>query len=347
MYIVFAIVCFGLNYAGINYDLWYYILSLTLFPLQLFIVVALFRHKVRYANYIIWGSIITLVGSSLTLTYYIYLKKNEPLNPYANAYSYLPVMFSILFDMFLFTIALQKKIADNEKALILAATSRQQAIILERERIIADLHDDVGGGLSSIRMMSDLMSQQGEKESLHSYVTFGHKISLTAKDIAQRMHTIIWSLNSENDTIANFGEYVRQYGISYFENSPIKFTARNVSTLPHNVQISGVKRKNLFLIVKEALHNILKHSHGTEAAVEIFMIGNILYINISDNGHGIPIDENVNAVKFGNGLKNMQKRMEEIHGNIIFLGDKGTVIKINLTITEPSPDGQVSPRNSR
>lgn len=338
VYIFLAILCFGLNYERINYDMSYYILSLTLFPLQLFVVIALFRHKVRYANYIIWGSIITLVGSSFTLTYYIYLKAHEPTNPYANAYSYLPVIVSILFDMFLFTIALQKKIADNEKSLILAATSRQQAIILERERIIADLHDDVGGGLSSIRMMSDLMSQQGERESLHSYVFFGNKISLTAKDIAQRMHTIIWSLNAENDTVINFAEYVRQYGVSFFENSPIKFTSHNVSSLPNNVQISGVKRKNLFLIVKEAFHNILKHSHGSVASVEIFMIGNILFLNISDNGNGLPTEKNTNAVKFGNGLKNMHKRMDEIHGTISFQGDDGTVIKIKLTITESLPE---------
>ena len=334
LYVVLASLCFVLNYLGINYDQYYYIFSLFLFPLQLYVVLALFRHKVPYSNFIIWGSIVTLVGSSLTLIYYIWLMKHDAANPNANAHSYVPVQVSILIDMFLFTIALQRKIADNEKSLITAAHSRQQAVLLERERIIADLHDDVGGGLSSIRMMSDLMAQQGQKESLDKYVSFGEKISHTAKDIAQRMHTIIWSLNAENDTVENFAEYVRQFGVAYFENSNINFTSNNLSLLPKDIEISGVKRKNLFLIVKESLHNILKHSGASETSVNIIMPDDILHISIKDNGKGMPAaDKNTGTIKFGNGLKNMQKRMGEIGGTLdISSTTEGTTIKVLIKV---------------
>jgi signal transduction histidine kinase len=332
MYIVLAVVCFLLNHFGVDYNNVYYIFSLLLFPLQLYVVAALFRHKVAYSNYIIWGSIITLVGSSCTLIYYIYLAKYDSANPNANALSYWPVQVSILIDMLLFTIALQRKIADNEKSLINAAYHRQQAILLERERIIADLHDDVGGGLSSIRMMSDLMAQQGAKENHNAYVSFGQKISLTAKDIAQRMHTIIWSLNAENDTVENFAEYVRQYGVSFFENSSIRFRSNNMTALGANIEISGVKRKNLFLIVKEAFHNIIKHSGATEASVNITLEKNELLISIADNGKGITGEDNPTAIRFGNGLKNMQKRMDEIRGKIHIDTGRGTSIKIAVDI---------------
>ncbi|MBC7867317.1 MAG: hypothetical protein H7X88_07270, partial [Gloeobacteraceae cyanobacterium ES-bin-316] len=222
LYLVLCATCLLGNLFNIPYDPAYYIIGLLLFPLQLYVVTALFKYKVPYAHYIIWGSIIVLVGSIVTLLLSLYLAKN-PGGIITNANAYIPVMIAILLDIFLFTVALQRKIADNEKSLINAAYNRQQAVMLERERIIADLHDDVGGGLSSIRMMSDLMAQHQTEIPGSGQVNFPRKISATAKEIAQRMNTIIWSLNTENDTLQSFTEYVRQFGVSFFENSPVQF----------------------------------------------------------------------------------------------------------------------------
>ncbi len=330
LYLCVSAACLLCNIFKIPYDNVYYIFSLLLFPLQVYVLLALFKHKVPYANYIILGSIIIVVSSAITLVYSIYLFKNEPGNIFANAQSYLPVQVGIMLDMFLFTIALQKKIADNEKALINAAYNRQQAVLLERERIIADLHDDVGGGLSSIRMMSDLMVQQSGPEK-NSFSPFAQKISSTAKDIAQRMHTIIWSLNVENDTLENFVEYVRQYGVSFFEGSSISFQCKSDPAISPTIQLSGVQRKNLFLIMKEAFHNIIKHAGADKVLVTIYLEKKRLSIEIADNGKGINNGEAI-AVGSGNGLKNMKKRMGEIGGSIDFSDSEGTVIKIVLDI---------------
>lgn len=322
-YVLLALGCFAGNLFKIAYDPVYYFIGLSLFPLQLYVVTALFKYKVPYAYYIIWGSIIVLVGSSITLLLSLYLAKN-PGGWVNNANTYIPVMISIVFDIFLFTVALQRKIADNEKSLVDAVHTRQQAILLERERIIADLHDDVGGGLSSIRMMSDLMAL---KETDTSVVSFAGKISDTSKEIAQRMNTIIWSLNTENDTLQNFVEYVRQYGLSYFEGSTIRFQCNTSGNISFDNQLSGVQRKNLFLITKEALHNILKHSGAEQAKVNIRLKGQELQLEIADNGRGI-----VNPNHFGNGLKNMKKRIEEIEGSIDFLSNNGTLIRLTLSL---------------
>ena len=141
------------------------------------------------------------------------------------------------------------------------------------------------------------------------------------------MNTIIWSLNAENDTLQNFAEYVRQYGVSFFEDSPIKFEYKTQPNLPADIQLSGVQRKNLFLIMKEAFHNILKHSNAAIATANIVLQKNTLQIEVTDNGNGLS-----NENKFGNGLKNMQKRMNEIGGEIQFLTDHGTVIKFSLKL---------------
>jgi signal transduction histidine kinase len=325
-YALLALACLMLNYLHINYNTAYFVISLFVFPVQIYVLILLFKKKVKYSYYIISGSIILVLGSILSLINSVWLIKPDTNLSQANADSYLSIQVAIVLDIFLFSFALQRKIADNEKSLINAAYQRQQAILLERERIIADLHDDVGGGLSSIRMMSDLMSQQTNPEN-NKASSFAPKISATAKEIAQRMHTIIWSLNVENDTLQNFAEYVRQYGVSFFENTPIKFECSNLNDLASGVQLSGVQRKNLFLIIKEALHNILKHSHASIAAINISLEKSMLFIKVNDNGNGIS-NENI----FGNGLKNMKKRMDEVGGNVDITSNNGTVISISVKL---------------
>ena len=325
LYMLLAVVCLVLNFLNIFYTGIYYIVSILLFPVQLVTVIALLKHKVSYSKYIIAGTLILLIGSSITLMISLH-GVNEPGSLLKSIHIFLPVQVSILINMFLFSIALQKKIADNERSLLNAASQRQEAIIVERERIIADLHDDVGGGLSSIRMMSELMANQGNPGNAASVA---EKISHTAKDIAQRMNTIIWSLNEENDTLANMIEYVRQYGISFFENSAVQFQCTTDGDVPGDIQLKGVQRKNIFLIIKEAFHNILKHAGATNASVHIALADNILDIQVRDNGKGI-----INPNQFGNGLKNMKKRMDEIGGNLSITSDGGTIITIDVILYE-------------
>ncbi|HAO04167.1 MAG: hypothetical protein IPO46_06650 [Chitinophagaceae bacterium] len=322
-----AFMCLLGNLFRINYDSIYYLLSLLLFPIQIIIVVALFRTRIKYSKFVIWGTLFVLIGSTYTLMLSIYLSKVYTEKYAQTDYSYLPVQVSILVDIILFSIALQRKIADVEKHLMNSAIQRQKAITLERERIIADLHDDVGGGLSSIRMMSDLMLNVPENAAENKTSVFAQKISTTAKDIAQSMHTIIWSLNTENDTIENFVEYIRQHGVFFFENTKIKFNFNTTPALFNGISLTGIQRKNLFLVAKEAFHNILKHSGADYVMVRIFLEEGHLMLFIEDNGTGI-ITQN----QFGNGLKNMQKRINEIQGQISFSTQNGTTIKIDLPL---------------
>jgi signal transduction histidine kinase len=326
LYLVLALGCLVGNIFKVHYDTFYYVFGLMLFPIQLYVVTALFKYKVPYSIYIIWGSIILLIGSSVTLTLSL-LRANNEASGFTNATTYIPVMICILVDIFLFTVALQRKIADNENSLINAALSRQHAVMLERERIIADLHDDVGGGLSSIRMMSDLLSNQEGENNQDNRVNFPRKISATAKEIALRMNTIIWSLNVENDTLQNFSEYVRLFGISFFENSPMKFGYYNTAPDAAVIELTGVQRKNLFLIIKESLHNTLKHSGASYANVIIHLDKGWLLITMEDNGKGF---QHLNGM--GNGLKNMKRRAAEINGAIEFEAGQGTTIQVSVRL---------------
>ncbi|MDB5203025.1 MAG: hypothetical protein JWQ27_2434 [Ferruginibacter sp.] len=328
IYVGLSVTCLLCNIFHVEYNSSYFLIGVLLFPLQLYMLIALFKGEILYSRFIIWGSIILLSGALAALLLSLYMMKHTGAGNVQTMNPFIPVHISILLDLFLFTMALQRKIADNEKSLINAAYTRQQAVLIERERIIADLHDDVGGGLSTIRMMSDLMADhQNHPEARANIGSYAQKISLTAKDIAQRMHTIIWSLNEENDTLQNFSEYLRQYGINFFEDTPISFNSSMSCDVPGPVQLSGVQRKNLFLIIKEAFHNMLKHSGGNQAEATISLLEGRLTIVIKDNGSGID-----NHNQFGNGLKNMKKRMDEIGGTLGFRSDGGTVITLALPL---------------
>lgn len=123
---------------------------------------------------------------------------------------------------------------ENEKETNLAIEKGKDD---ERRRIIADLHDDVGSGLSTIRMISDLIAgQTGHTLKLNQYAV---KVSGITKQVSERMNTIVWALNTENDTLQNLCEYIRAYGFNFFEDSNIKF-GNNLLEAAENIQLSGL-----------------------------------------------------------------------------------------------------------
>lgn len=216
---------------------------------------------------------------------------------------------------------IEQVIQESEKATMRAVEAAKEE---ERMRIIADLHDDVGGGLSTIRMVSDLIAEQKEQSlQLEQYAS---KISGITKDVTQRMNMIVWALNTENDSLQNLSEYIREYGYSFFENSTITFKS-NLPGYPDSIELSGLQRKNIFLCVKEALNNAYKHAGAKNVQVTTSFKNNILSIQIQDDGKGI---SNNNA--FGNGVKNMKKRMSEINGAIAFETKDGTTISLDVYI---------------
>ena len=193
----------------------------------------------------------------------------------------------------------------------------------ERERISADMHDELGSGMTAIRLMSEI-ARNKMKEKTPVEI---EKISHSADEVLNKMNAIIWSMNSGNDTIDNLVSYIRSYAFEYFENTPIEckiFTPEHIKP----TELTGDKRRNLFLSVKETLNNVLKHSKATQLRIE-FSIDKVLTIKIMDNGTGIDLQK---IRQFGNGLKNIAKRMESIGGTYQIENNKGTITTFRLPL---------------
>lgn len=199
---------------------------------------------------------------------------------------------------------------------------KQQAVEKERTRIATDMHDDLGAGLSRIKFLSQSMNKKLQDENLRPEM---EKITLFSDEMSEKMGEIIWALNEKNDTVADLIAYARSYAAEYLSNHGIECEATTPSNLPGSF-IPGEVRRNIFLSVKESLHNVVKHSEATKVLFTVELNGR-LEIIIHDNGKGIDWKE---RSAFSNGIQNITRRMKDIHGEVNFSNEQGT--KVSLII---------------
>ena len=133
---------------------------------------------------------------------------------------------------------------------------RQQAVEQERSRISAELHDDIGGGLTAIRLLSEMNLEKNGDDSTRKYL---EKISSSSNELIQKMNEIVWAMNINNDNLQSLISYTRQYAVSYLDDLDIKCEVEITENIP-DIIVTGNNRRSVFLLVKEALNNIAKHS---------------------------------------------------------------------------------------
>jgi signal transduction histidine kinase len=195
----------------------------------------------------------------------------------------------------------------------------------ERNRISLDMHDELGSGMTAIRLMSEIARKKMDGKIPVEI----DRISNSANELLNKMNAIIWSMNSRNDTVDNLIAYIREYVIEYFENTNIIGTV-DAKSCNENKEILGDKRRNIFLCVKETITNIVKHSHATVAEINIICNEDKLVIHFHDNGVGIDLD---NIRQFSNGLQSLKSRMEKIGGSFHIEKNNGTVTILELPVT--------------
>ena len=202
----------------------------------------------------------------------------------------------------------------------------QKSLLEQKNEISKDLHDDIGSELSSILINSNLLIKNYDTDEKQKMVL--EKISRTSSEISQRLNTFIWSLNTDNNTVLNFCEYVKQYLNKFLEgtNVALKYN-QEIDEVSAKI-LNGTARKNLFFCIKEALNNVIKHADADEVSIKIKAIDkNQLQILIHDNGIGM-----LKTNAFGNGLLNLKKRIHILNGTFDLKSDNGLTIKIVVPI---------------
>nr|WP_295870981.1 triple tyrosine motif-containing protein [uncultured Chitinophaga sp.] len=201
---------------------------------------------------------------------------------------------------------------------------KEQAVDQERARISSDMHDDLGSGLSTIRLLSEIAKRKIPDTSQTKEI---ERISETAGEMIDKMSEIIWAMNSSNDSLANLIAYMRSFAADFLEHAHISHQFFFPEVIP-DIKLSGGTRRNIYLAVKESLHNVVKHAKATEVIIEVKMHKNMT-IMIKDNGKGFD-QEKVRL--FGNGLKNIQKRMMAVGGNADITSNNGTIVFLDIPL---------------
>jgi two-component system sensor histidine kinase DesK len=199
----------------------------------------------------------------------------------------------------------QIKESEFKNQLLQKELERQKAIQLERERISQDMHDDLGAGISAIKLQAEFLKYKVKEvtytEDLEAIIT-------TSEDMNLAMREILWSLNSQNDTIGNFIDYTSLYVERFLDKTTIALQLES-KILKNDTNLPVKARRNLFLVIKEAVHNVYKHSQAKSLNIQFEQTATYLKIEVIDDGIGLSKD-----IKKGNGLTNMELRMEKIEG---------------------------------
>ncbi len=309
---------------------------LLLLMVIIFLVYSSSRWQDRLLRYLFWGNLFFFLFSVLSLALTLNSNLFGLTGIFRNSLFYYEA--GLFLELVFFLAALNQKNKSN----IIAQTKERERLKAdnqlkeyekeiavykaqqnERERISADMHDELGSGMTAIRLMSEI-ARNKMKENTPVEI---EKISHSANDVLNKMNAIIWSMNSGNDSLDNLISYIRSYALEYFENTPIECKVITPETIPDH-QLTGDKRRNVFLSVKESLNNVMKHSKGSHVQITL-EISDQLLVRIADNGAGIDMQ---NLRQFGNGLKNIAHRMESIGGTFSIRNEHGTITELRLPL---------------
>jgi signal transduction histidine kinase/streptogramin lyase len=205
---------------------------------------------------------------------------------------------------------------------------QQEALEKERSRIARDLHDQLGANLTQVALLSEMA--EADKHSPAEIESHAQQISQTARETTRSLDEIVWAVNPSNDTLEGLTNYVCKYAQEYLALAGLRYRAEVPAQLPA-ITIPPEVRHNIFLAFKEAVNNVVKHAQASEVRVRLQLQPGNFELSIEDNGRGMG-GRDANATQARNGLRNMRKRMEDIHGEFSINPGTGGGTIVCLTV---------------
>ncbi len=194
-----------------------------------------------------------------------------------------------------------------------------------RSSISSDLHDDIGSTLSSISIISEGAIQEQNPAASKKMMTEIHE---NAVSLLEKMDDIIWCVNPQNDSFAHLVVRINKFAAALFEARDIEYDIESDKRIP-NHSLPMADRQHLYLILKEAINNLVKYSGASYAFVKIGLNGNYLEMTVKDNGKGF----DTRAMTDGNGFYNMKKRAGMMNATLtIQSSESGTTVVLKKKI---------------
>lgn len=227
----------------------------------------------------------------------------------------------------------------NRLQLRMAQLEKAHAVSTERTRIAHDLHDELGGSLTQIALTSELAKEQlTDVDAARSHLD---SIFTTARHLARQLDAVVWAVSPAHDSVESLATFLSKEGQQYLRTAGIGCRLRVPDEFPAT-HLSSIERRAIFLAVKEALHNVVKHAQATEVRISMASADGRLTIDVEDDGQGISLDALAGSLPPGHdGLANMRSRLEGIGGtcDITAGPDGGTRVRLCIPLTEPVTGG--------
>lgn len=179
-----------------------------------------------------------------------------------------------------------------------------------KTKLAADLHDNVGSGLTEISILSELVVNEISKEKQNATQKL-QMISETARQLVDTMSDIVWVVNPKRDSLHDLIIRLKDSYDEILRSTGVSFKTSNLEKLS-NVKLPMEYRQNLFLIFKEAINNSIKHSRCKSMTLEANVRGDAIEMSLADDGIGM----NEINMMVGNGMKNIETRARSIGGRI-------------------------------
>ncbi|HYH85345.1 MAG TPA: ATP-binding protein, partial [Pyrinomonadaceae bacterium] len=206
-----------------------------------------------------------------------------------------------------------------------------------RTRIATDLHDDIGASLSQIAILSEVVSARvgsdGDSPVSEPLAT----IAGTSREMVDSMSDIVWAINPKRDRLSDLAQRMRLFAsdILSARDIRIRFSAPEAAK---DVTVGADLRREIYLIFKETVNNLAKHSGATAAEVDFRLAGSRLVVVVSDDGKGFDVNgasENGDGERVsmgGHGLGSMRQRAEKLGGTYEVASEVGRGTKVTLKV---------------
>jgi signal transduction histidine kinase/ligand-binding sensor domain-containing protein len=238
-----------------------------------------------------------------------------------------PVRIAALCGFTIGLIATVRYVSYRRLRLKLLQLERETALQRERSRIARDLHDDIGASLTHIALLSELAQKNFEKPPQAKEHL--DQIFHTARTIIRSLDEIVWTVNPKNDTLDLFISYLCTYAPDYLLSAKIRCRL-DMPIEMSNVSLTPEITHHLYLVVKETLHNVVKHSGATEVWLRLKLAAETITLIIEDNGRGFQTDDA--TAPNAEGLRNFNRRMSEIGGRCEQSGGRAKGTTVTFTV---------------
>lgn len=201
-----------------------------------------------------------------------------------------------------------------------------------RERSARDFHDEVGSYITKLSLLNQYLLSEMPTESKDN-IGILNKMQSNIQRIRTGMKDFIWVLDPSKDLLESTIIKIKEIGNDLFEHTGIKFQCAVDSSIQKNMELNGVQRRQLILLIKESLHNVVKHAKAKKCNIKISQSDQALHFTVIDDGLGFDL----NSYEAGYGLKSLHERARKMNGTVEVKSEISQGTQINVVIpTHPN-----------